>query len=78
MSHCVMLQTSEIQAIVGDADRDGAGGRQYGGVWPLTSTPCVPDDDVLDDVQEDRSDLRSDRALGDKPDAKGGRACGTR
>lgn len=32
-----MLQTSEIQTIIGDASRDGVGGRQYCGVWSLTS-----------------------------------------
>lgn len=35
--HCAMIQTGEIQAIVGDADRNGAGGRQYCGLWSLTS-----------------------------------------
>lgn len=37
MIHCAMLQTSEIQTIIGDADRDGVGGKQYCGVWSLTS-----------------------------------------
>jgi len=32
-----MLQAGEIQAIIGDADRDGLGGQQYCGVWSLTS-----------------------------------------
>jgi hypothetical protein len=32
-----MLQTSEIQVIIGDSSRDGVGGRQYCGVWSLTS-----------------------------------------
>lgn len=37
MNHCALLQTDEIQAIVGDASRDGVGGRQYCGLWSLTS-----------------------------------------
>ena len=32
-----MFQTGEIQVIIGDASRDGAGGQQYCGVWSLTS-----------------------------------------
>ncbi len=32
-----MLQAGEIQAIVGDDSRDGTGGRQYCGLWSLTS-----------------------------------------
>ena len=35
--HCAMLQTGEIQTIVGDASRDGMGGTQYCGLWSLTS-----------------------------------------
>ena len=35
--HCEMLQSGEIQTIVGDASRDGEGGRQYCGLWSLTS-----------------------------------------
>jgi len=32
-----MFQTEEIQVIIGDASRDGAGGQQYCGIWSLTS-----------------------------------------
>ncbi len=35
--HCQMIQAGEIQAIVGDAARNGVGGRQYAGLWSLTS-----------------------------------------
>ena len=35
--HCALLQTDEIQAIVGDASRDGVGGPRYCGLWSLTS-----------------------------------------
>ena len=35
--HCQMIQAGEIQAIVGDASREGIGGRQYCGLWSLTS-----------------------------------------
>ncbi|MFH1567573.1 MAG: hypothetical protein ABIL09_06180 [Gemmatimonadota bacterium] len=35
--HCQLLQAGEIQAVVGDASRDGAGGSQYCGLWSLTS-----------------------------------------
>ena len=35
--HCALIQAGEIQAIVGDASRDGVGGRQYCGLWSLTS-----------------------------------------
>lgn len=35
--HCAMIQTGDLQAIIGDAARDGVGGRQYCGVWSLTS-----------------------------------------
>jgi hypothetical protein len=35
--HCQMIQTGEIQAIVGDCSRDGMGGPQYCGLWSLTS-----------------------------------------
>ena len=37
MSHCAMLQTNEIQTVVGDASRDGVGGQNYCGLWSLTS-----------------------------------------
>lgn len=37
MNHCTLLQAGEIQAVVGDASRDGVGGPQYCGVWSLTS-----------------------------------------
>ncbi|HXG24581.1 MAG TPA: hypothetical protein VNJ09_08520, partial [Chthonomonadales bacterium] len=37
MIHCQMLQAGDIQIIVGDAERDGNGGRQYCGLWSLTS-----------------------------------------
>lgn len=37
MSHCALLQTDEIQAIIGDAARNGVGGTQYCGIWSLTS-----------------------------------------
>ena len=35
--HCQMIQTEEIQAIVGDCSRNGMGGAQYCGLWSLTS-----------------------------------------
>jgi len=37
MPHCHLLQTGDIQAIVGDASRCGAGGTQYCGLWSLAS-----------------------------------------
>jgi hypothetical protein len=37
MNHCALLQTAELQAVIGDASRNGMGGTQYGGVWSLTS-----------------------------------------
>jgi len=37
MSHCELLQDGDIQVVVGDASRDGPGGRQYAGIWSLTS-----------------------------------------
>ena len=37
MTHCELLQAGEIQAIVGDASRDGVGSTQYCGLWSLTS-----------------------------------------
>lgn len=37
MQHCQLLQTDEIQVIVGDASRDGVGRTQYCGLWSLTS-----------------------------------------
>jgi len=39
--HCALFQTDELQVIVGDASRDGVGGRQYAGVWSLTSVHRV-------------------------------------
>ena len=39
--HCAMIQAGEIQIIVGDAAREGAGGRQYCGLWSLTSVHRV-------------------------------------
>lgn len=39
--HCQMIQAGEIQTIVGDAARDGGGGRQYRGLWSLTSVHRV-------------------------------------
>lgn len=35
--HCQMIRAGEIQAIVGDASRNGMGGQQYFGLWSLTS-----------------------------------------
>ena len=35
--HCALLQTGEIQAIVGDASRNGSHGQQYCGLWSITS-----------------------------------------
>lgn len=35
--HCALIQTGEIQAVVGDAARDGIGGPQYCGLWSLAS-----------------------------------------
>jgi len=37
MIHCQLLQAGEIQIIVGDASRNGVGGKQYCGLWSLTS-----------------------------------------
>ena len=37
MQHCQLIQAGELQAIVGDASRNGIGGPQYAGVWSLTS-----------------------------------------
>ncbi|MEM3746467.1 MAG: hypothetical protein QXZ66_04875 [Thermoproteota archaeon] len=37
MFHCQLIQAGEIQAIVGDASRNGIGGPQYCGLWSLTS-----------------------------------------
>jgi len=37
MLHCQMIQSGEIQAVVGDCSRDGMGGPQYCGLWSLTS-----------------------------------------
>lgn len=37
MTHCEMLQIGDIQAIVGDASRNGLNGQQYCGLWSLTS-----------------------------------------
>lgn len=36
-SHCALIQTEELQAIVGDASRLGYGGQQYCGLWSLSS-----------------------------------------
>ncbi len=41
MTHCEMIQAGEIQAIIGDASRNGVGGSQYCGVWSLTSVHRV-------------------------------------
>ena len=41
MTHCEMIQAGEIQAIIGDASRNGVGGAQYCGVWSLTSVHRV-------------------------------------
>lgn len=35
--HCELLQTRELQVIIGNTARNGVGGRQYCGVWSLTS-----------------------------------------
>ena len=35
--HCHMIQSGEVQAVVGDCSRDGMGGPQYCGLWSLTS-----------------------------------------
>ncbi|MBI2194387.1 MAG: hypothetical protein HYU36_20610 [Planctomycetes bacterium] len=35
--HCQLIQAGEIQAIVGDASRQGMGGTQYCGLWSLAS-----------------------------------------
>jgi hypothetical protein len=35
--HCTLIQSAELQAIVGDCARDGSGGKQYCGLWSLTS-----------------------------------------
>jgi hypothetical protein len=37
MTHCEMFQAGDIQAVIGDASRDGVGGTQYCGVWSLTT-----------------------------------------
>jgi hypothetical protein len=37
MTHCHLIQAGDLQAVVGDASRDGVGGRQYCGLWSLTS-----------------------------------------
>lgn len=36
-AHCALIQSEELQAIVGDCARNGAGGPQYCGLWSLTS-----------------------------------------
>lgn len=41
MVNCFMMQTENIQAIVGDASRNGSGGTQYCGLWSLTSKDRV-------------------------------------
>ncbi|MCK9413752.1 MAG: hypothetical protein M0Q53_15740 [Prolixibacteraceae bacterium] len=35
--HCQLFQAGEIQMIIGDASRNGHGGKQYCGIWSLTS-----------------------------------------
>lgn len=35
--HCQLIQDGEIQAVVGDASRNGCSGTQYCGLWSLTS-----------------------------------------
>jgi hypothetical protein len=35
--HCQLIQSEELQAIVGDCARQGVGGQQYCGLWSLTS-----------------------------------------
>jgi hypothetical protein len=35
--HCALLQSDDIQAVVGDSNRNGMGGQQYCGLWSLTS-----------------------------------------
>lgn len=35
--HVAMIQAGEIQAVIGDASRNGMGGTQYSGIWSLTS-----------------------------------------
>lgn len=39
--HCALIQDGEIQAIVGDASRNGTAGTQYCGLWSLTSVHRV-------------------------------------
>ena len=39
--HCALIQAGELQAVVGDASRNGVGGIQYCGVWSLTSVHRV-------------------------------------
>ena len=39
--HCELIQAGELQAVIGDASRNGAGGTQYCGVWSLTSAHRV-------------------------------------
>ncbi len=41
MTHCELVQTDEVQVVVGDASRNGMGGRQYCGIWSLTSVHRV-------------------------------------
>ena len=36
-AHCQLIQSDELQAIVGDCARSGMGGPQYCGLWSLTS-----------------------------------------
>lgn len=35
--HCALIQSEDLQAIVGDTSRNGSGGPQYCGLWSLTS-----------------------------------------
>jgi hypothetical protein len=39
--HCALIQSEELQAIVGDCSRNAAGGTQYCGLWSLTSRERV-------------------------------------
>ena len=36
-ARCQLLQSRDLQVIVGDASRDGVAGRQYCGLWSMTS-----------------------------------------
>lgn len=41
MDHCCLIQGGDLQAIVGDTSRDGAGGPKYCGLWSLTHRDYV-------------------------------------